>query len=964
MPSSSFSAEDDLALRTALEDGDGKLSWSKIALNAFPDGKFTKLQCQDRWAILSKPKPVKGPWTPEEDAKLKALVARHGHEKWVMIAGEMGSRSGKQCRERWHNHLDPTINKSDWTPAEEELIRDLYGRIGPRWAEMAKYLPGRPDNSIKNYWNALQAREKRERSRSIASMEQIDQAKALKAKAVAAAAAAAVASTSNDPCSPAPAMSRSASSTSLSGARFTPYTRSSPMTKSRSESVSSLSAFSPLRSSTSIETLGSSIGSHPSPYTPSGMARSHSIAGLGGAAEPHFPHRYPSMHSLPRNLAKEMSDSEEYTEVLDGGFTRQPLRRPHANSSPPLPTGLHAWASSADTPSPPGSVYQQPLYTSAEVGQAWEGAPQGYLVQQQPMGRIQPVLTPLQIGGEGFHAPDPAGFSSYEASPHTSSVYYDSRFASPVELVDPQQHQFMYGGAGVAGPLVFSDPQQAMQLHHSLSQHSLIEEQEEDVPPTARASTFAAAGASTAAPYIHPQHLATLDEQHVYAGGAGGSVYRDGAAVVDEYGQVVSPAAGGYAGSVSSAASPHDSGYEHSYGYHSHHNSIDASSIASSGGRSGYEQPGAMVYSQGGTSEEQVYYAVPVAAPVELPIDSASGNRPTMLRRDTAPPAFTAMDGTADFSPLEAPFQSGGSIYAQQPLSANSLHRHTPSLPNPPSSYPTHAPSASFDAAGLPFPTSLGSTSTTRSRSASRGGRPRAFSRPTPVSGTAHRAVVGLGFGSAASSAAGSPVLSPYAASPGAMSDAGSAGLAAPIDLSAPLGGFASQHASPTATGGVEDSYVATSQPPSLGGVFGGGGLGLSSEPMSKVYSSPMSEVAARWEGFRLGGGGSSLNAEDGAGDGEYSHPHSGSASPAGAIPRSAGTPVKLEDLDLDVEVVVEQPHVAAFALARSAGASPASALASPASTTFTAQQQQVMGHGRTGSGLAVDQHGRATLPI
>ncbi|KPV73706.1 uncharacterized protein RHOBADRAFT_16687, partial [Rhodotorula graminis WP1] len=99
-------------------------------------------------------KTIKGSWTAAEDAKLVELVDEFGSEKWVIISSQMGSRSGKQCRERWHNHLNPNIKKSDWSPEEDALIRDLHAKIGPRWAEMAKHLPGRPDNSIKNYWNA------------------------------------------------------------------------------------------------------------------------------------------------------------------------------------------------------------------------------------------------------------------------------------------------------------------------------------------------------------------------------------------------------------------------------------------------------------------------------------------------------------------------------------------------------------------------------------------------------------------------------------------------------------------------------------------------------------------------------------------------------------------------------------------------------------------------------------------
>lgn len=190
--------KDDLKLRRALEDGGGKVSWSEIAKQAFPDGKHGKTACTEvcslstcsrrrrpaalslrtanphpppsppqlmsstqwhgdgrtlltsglttvsavqRWKALSKPKSLRGPWTKEEDSKLETLVAAHGSEKWVsqcprvvvpfppfsfagqrvqrctelvvslvqvVIAQEMGSRSGKQCRERWHNHLDPS----------------------------------------------------------------------------------------------------------------------------------------------------------------------------------------------------------------------------------------------------------------------------------------------------------------------------------------------------------------------------------------------------------------------------------------------------------------------------------------------------------------------------------------------------------------------------------------------------------------------------------------------------------------------------------------------------------------------------------------------------------------------------------------------------------------------------------------------------------------------------------------
>jgi len=148
-----WSADEDRILLDLIKTGKTK-DWKKISTyfkNKSP------IQCSARFKRIN-PINNKGKWTNEEDEHLLKMIGLYG-KNWSKITKHFKSRTGKQMRDRYLNVLSPEFIKDKFDEKEDEIIIDMYKKLGTNWAEISKHLPRRTPDMIKNrFYQYLKAK--------------------------------------------------------------------------------------------------------------------------------------------------------------------------------------------------------------------------------------------------------------------------------------------------------------------------------------------------------------------------------------------------------------------------------------------------------------------------------------------------------------------------------------------------------------------------------------------------------------------------------------------------------------------------------------------------------------------------------------------------------------------------------------------------------------------------------------
>ncbi|KAF8896709.1 Homeodomain-like protein [Mucidula mucida] len=147
----SWTAREDQLLRDAVAKEDPRTQnpskWHAIAKHV-PDR--TNKDCRKRWFAKMASDVVKGGWAPDEDERLVKAIDRYG-TRWSLVASVVGTRNSDQCAKRWTDTLNPSIDRSTWTPEGDAMLINAVNEHGKLWTKIVKtYFPGRTGLSAKN----------------------------------------------------------------------------------------------------------------------------------------------------------------------------------------------------------------------------------------------------------------------------------------------------------------------------------------------------------------------------------------------------------------------------------------------------------------------------------------------------------------------------------------------------------------------------------------------------------------------------------------------------------------------------------------------------------------------------------------------------------------------------------------------------------------------------------------------
>jgi hypothetical protein len=127
-----------------------KPTWASLAQRITTK---STIQIAHRWKVVLDPKLTKGSWTIDEDTAIINWVEQKGPQNWNTLTSMiLRQRTGKQCRERWFNVLNPDGHAGSWTAEEDQIIINMQKNVGNKWALISKSLKGRKENHVKNRW--------------------------------------------------------------------------------------------------------------------------------------------------------------------------------------------------------------------------------------------------------------------------------------------------------------------------------------------------------------------------------------------------------------------------------------------------------------------------------------------------------------------------------------------------------------------------------------------------------------------------------------------------------------------------------------------------------------------------------------------------------------------------------------------------------------------------------------------